>query len=75
MRYSLLFVALTGIVLTGLSGCGSNPGSLGLTGAPLATPPEAQDDSVINDPGVPQGDSAFNPSVQQTTGGGRFYGY
>ncbi|HEX5327860.1 MAG TPA: hypothetical protein VFW75_14420 [Acetobacteraceae bacterium] len=65
----VLFVALAG-----LGGCGSAPGALGLTGAPLATPPEIADDSVIRAPGVPGG-GAYNATVAPTTGPGRYYGY
>ena len=63
------------LLLGGLTACGSSPQSLGLTGAVPVAPPEAQGDNVISDPGAPQGNATFNPSVLPTTGGGRYYGY
>ena len=63
------------LLLIGLGGCSQSPQSLGITGAPLAAPPEAEGDNVILAPGIPQGNSTYNPSVLPSTGGGRFYGY
>jgi len=61
------------ILLVGLAGC--SPQALGITGPPLSAPPEAEGDNVILAPGIPQGNSTYNPSVLPTTGGGRYYGY
>ncbi len=63
------------LLLGGLTACGRSPQSLGITGALPGTPPEAEGDNVIRDPGAPQGNASFNPSVLPTTGGGRYYGY
>lgn len=68
-------IACCALLFAGLAACGRSPQSLGITGALPATPPEAEGDNVIRDPGVPQGNSTYNPSVLPTTGGGRYYGY
>lgn len=63
------------LLLGGLTACGSSPQSLGITGALPVAPPEPGGDNVIRDPGAPQGNADYNPSVLPTTGGGRYYGY
>jgi hypothetical protein len=63
------------LLLAGLTGCGTSPQALGLTGAPQQTPPESPGDNVLGTPGLPQGNNPYSSSTAPTTGSGQYYGY
>jgi hypothetical protein len=66
LPFTLMFTLIVSAVVPG---CAVSPQSLGITGpGPLPTPPGPQDDTVIQDPGVPPTGGSAAP-VQ------RFYNY
>ncbi len=70
----MIRVILLGLLVPGLGGCGASPASLGLTGAPMGTPPVADSDATIGLPGVDAGTGPYTPSLVPSTGGGRYFG-
>ena len=64
-----------GLLLLGLAGCSGSPDALGITGpGAVPQPPAGTDDSTLEAPGLPSGDS-YGPSAQPMPGGGRYYNY
>jgi hypothetical protein len=69
MRYILLSLLLF------LAACGTDPRALGITGAPMATPPADPGEVQSGIPGAPQTGTQLSPSMPANTGAGKFWGY
>jgi hypothetical protein len=62
-------------LLSLLSACGSNPAALGITGAPIPTPPPDPGETQTGIPGAPLTGTQIAPSQPPNTGAGSFWGY
>ena len=69
MRFIMLALLLP------LAACGTDPASLGITGAPVTTPPVSPAESPLGLSGPPQNGTQLSPSMPANTGSGRFWGY
>jgi hypothetical protein len=68
-----MYRAASLLVLLGLAACSGNPRDYGITG-PGSTP-SLQPDTTLGMPGVPDASTVYGPSLEPTTGSGRFWGY
>jgi len=70
MRLALVLLPLC------LAACSGDPSAYGITGPGAPPKPPAQpDDATLTQPGLPSSGSAYGPSVNPSTGYGRFWGY
>jgi hypothetical protein len=58
-----------------LASCGANPAALGITGAPIPTPPSDPGEAQTGITGAPQTGTQYAPNQTPNTGAGRFWGY
>jgi hypothetical protein len=58
-----------------LAACGANPAALGITGAPIPTPPPDPGETQTGIPGAPQTGTQYAPNLPANTGAGKFWGY
>jgi hypothetical protein len=58
-----------------LASCGTNPAALGITGAPIPTPPPDPGETQTGIPGAPNTGTQYAPSMPANTGAGKFWGY
>jgi hypothetical protein len=63
------------LLLACLAGCAGDPRSYGITGPAERMPPARPDDATVDQPGLQAQPSTYGPSMQPTTGSGRFWGY
>lgn len=73
MRYILLSLLLSAGLALG--GCGTDPKSLGLTGAAMPTPPRDPGEASSGIRGAPETGTQYAPSLAPNTGSGKFWGY
>jgi hypothetical protein len=69
MRFSWLSLLLL------LAACGTNPAALGITGAPITTPPPDPGETQTGIPGAPETGTQYAPNLPPNTGAGKFWGY
>ena len=58
-----------------LAACGGNPVALGVTGAPIPTPPPDPGETQTGITGAPQTGTQYAPNLPPNTGAGKFWGY
>jgi hypothetical protein len=63
------------LLLLLLTGCGTNPAALGITGAPITPPPPDPGETQTGIQGAPQTGTQYAPSLPPNTGSGKFWGY
>jgi hypothetical protein len=64
------------LLLLCLAACSGDPRAYGITGPGRPPQPPVQpDDATLTQPGLPNSGSAYGPSVNPSTGNGRFWGY
>lgn len=73
MMIIMRFVLLT--LLFSLAACGASPAALGITGAPLPTPPPDPGETQTGIQGAPIHGTEYAPNLPANTGAGRFWGY
>jgi hypothetical protein len=66
---------ITVSMLLSLAGCAANPAALGITGAPMPTPPPDPGETQTGIPGAPQTGTQYAPNLPANTGAGKFWGY
>lgn len=73
MIAAMRFMVFTLLVL--LAGCGANPAALGITGAPVPSPPPDPGETETGIPGAPSHGTQYAPNLPANTGAGKFWGY
>jgi hypothetical protein len=58
-----------------LAACGTDPASLGITGAAMPEPPLDPGETQTGIPGAPLTGTQLSPSLPANTGAGKFWGY
>ena len=67
------FIILSLLLL--LAACGTDPATLGITGAAIPAPPRDPGEEQTGITGAPQTGTQYAPNLPPNTGAGKFWGY